>query len=436
MSEFNFKLPSDWQEQRVDSVFDLQQGKQVSRKNRVGNNQRHFLRTKNVYWGNLLLVELDAMNFTIAEEEKLKLNNGDLLVCEGGDIGRTAIWEEQLDNCYYQNHLHRLRAKDGNFISKFGLYWFWYAFETGKVYFGRGNVTTIPNLSSSKLAELPIVKPSLPEQRKIAAVLSTVQKAIETQAKLIERTMELKKAMMHKLFTEGTRGEKRKMTEIGPVPESWEVEIIGKMASIKSGGTPDRKNPTYWNNGTIPWIKTGEIDYCIVNASEEKITQEGLKNSSAKLFPKGTLLMAMYGQGITRGKVAILGIDATTNQAFAAFLLKPELSTTYLFYYFSYHYNNVRNLGHGANQKNLSADIIKTILISYPIKLEEQNIISNYLTNLNKKIDYHTIKKQKLEELFRTLLHQLMTAQIRVNDIELENLIKVSSDTLNRTMEE
>jgi type I restriction enzyme, S subunit len=108
------------------------------------------------------------------------------------------------------------------------------------------------------------------------------------------------------------------------VPESWEVCRIGEICDLKSGGTPNRSKAEYWKNGHIPWVKTGEVDYCVINDTEEKITTAGLADSSARLFPSGTLLMAMYGQGITRGKVAILGIEAATNQACVAIIPPDE----------------------------------------------------------------------------------------------------------------
>ena len=107
------------------------------------------------------------MHFTEKEEERLALESGDVLLCEGGDIGRTAIWRNGIGRCYYQNHLHRARLREpAKADSEFVLFWLWYAFEVGSVYFGRGNVTTIPNLSQSKLCELPLPVPPLPEQRK------------------------------------------------------------------------------------------------------------------------------------------------------------------------------------------------------------------------------------------------------------------------------
>lgn len=277
-------------------------------------------------------------------------------------------------------------------------------------------------LGKEVLLSTPIPMPTPDEQRQIARVLATVQRAIEQQQAIIATTRELKRSLMHKLFTEGLRGETQKPTEIGLVPESWEVKRIGEIATLKSGGTPSRSNESFWIGGTIPWVKTGEVDYCVINDTEEKITQEGLDGSSAKIFPAGTLLMAMYGQGITRGKVGILGVDAATNQACAAFFPKEEVRTGFLYQLFSFKYDYIRNLGHGANQKNLSADILKTVQIAYPKDTDEQDEIVSSLSALDDKLALAERKRSHFEDLFKTLLHQLMTAQLRVNDLDLDTL--------------
>src|ERR1700677_4420562 len=103
-------------------------------------------------------------------------------------------------------------------------------------------------------------------------------------------------------------------TAIGELPVEWSIRNLGQLATISAGGTPDRNQPEYWG-GHIPWIATSKIDYSVIDRADEYITEEGLRHSAAKIFPRGTLLMAMYGQGGTRGRVAILGIDAATNQA-------------------------------------------------------------------------------------------------------------------------
>ena len=262
--------------------------------------------------------------------------------------------------------------------------------------------------------------PPLPEQKKIAHILSAVQRAIEAQERIIQTTTELKKALMHKLFTEGLRHEPQKQTEIGPVPESWEVCKVGDVAKIQSGGTPTREVAENWRGGNIPWVKTGEINYCVIHDTEEKITSTGLANSAARLFPKGTLLMAMYGQGITRGRVGLLGIEAATNQACASITPtdKKRVSSVFLYYFFEYHYEDLRKLGHGANQRNMNAALIRSFPLTIP-KPDEQNSIVSALESLDEKRVLHERKKTQLQDLFRTLLHELMTAKTRVHELEI-----------------
>ena len=279
---------------------------------------------------------------------------------------------------------------------------------------------TIKGITRDCLEQIRLNLPPLPEQKKIAHILSTVQRAIEAQERIIQTTTELKKALMHKLFTEGLRHEPQRLTEIGPIPESWEVCKVGDVAKIQSGGTPTRETGENWSGGTIPWVKTGEINYCVIHDTEEKITPTGLANSSARLFPKGTLLMAMYGQGITRGRVGMLGIEAATNQACASITPtdKKRLSAVFLYYFFEYHYEDLRKLGHGANQRNMNAALIRSFPLMFP-KADEQAAVVTALESLDEKRVIHERKKAQLQDLFRTLLHELMTAKTRVHDVEL-----------------
>jgi type I restriction enzyme S subunit len=405
-------IVDDWKKARIDECFDIQQGKQVSKKNRCGDNQCPFLRTANVFWGNLDLSKLDEMNFTATEEHKYALRKGDLLVCEGGDIGRTAIWNGEVERCYYQNHLHRLRKKDNGVDENFVLLYLQYAFIHAKLYFGRANVTTIPNLSKSRLSELEIFLPPFVEQKSISRVFTIIQNAITAQELLIVKLKGLKRSMMHHLFTYGTKGEKTKMMEIGEIPESWKVVKLGDIVKISSGGTPSREKKQYWVEGTLSWVKTTEINYFRIKETAEKITELGLRNSSAKLFPRGTLLMAMYGQGITRGRVGILDIDATTNQACAALLGDPKINE-YLFYYLTFIYKKIRKLGHGANQKNLNASLIKSIKV--PVcSTKEMEVVIDAFKLLDEKINISQDKLAVYQCFFKTLLHKLMSGNIMV----------------------
>ncbi len=413
------RFPSDWDVDRIDSAFDIQQGKQVSQRNRDGEHQRPFLRTKNVFWNRLDLTELDQMHFSEAEQSRLELRAGDLLVCEGGSIGRTALWNNEVEGCLHQNHLHRLRVKSGRADAQFGVFWLWYAFDVAKLYFGRGNITTIPNLSQSKLAELPMALPPLPEQKKIAEILSTVQRAIEEQERIIQTTTELKKALMQKLFTEGLRDEPQKQTEIGPVPESWEVVPLSEVCRFQSGGTPSKQNAAYWQ-GTIPWVSPKDMKRPRLNDVEDHISQEALESGS-KLAPAGSVFVVVRGMILAKTvPVALATVPMAINQDMKAIVSGPRIRPDFLLYALETLRRNlfkkVGRSGHGT--ATLMSHEIAAFKIPLP-DMKTQEVVATTIHNLEKKKELHDKKRDLLQEFFRTLLHELMTAKTRVHELEL-----------------
>jgi type I restriction enzyme S subunit len=194
-------LPAHWRVVRLGEVFDILQGKSLSAKQNKGVRPRPFLRTSNVYWGYLDLSKLDVMDFTEEEEQKFALQRGDLLVCEGGNVGRTAMWEGQMQGVYYQNHLHRLRARDNNVNPAFVMYWLQTAFTLLNLYSGSSNKTTIPNLSQGRLAVFPIPLPPLDEQREIARILQAVDAKIVAEQARRTALEELFKTLLHQLMS-------------------------------------------------------------------------------------------------------------------------------------------------------------------------------------------------------------------------------------------
>lgn len=135
---------------------------------------------------------------------------------------------------------------------------------------------------------------------------------------------------------------------------------LGEIARVTSGGTPDRERPEYWG-GTIPWVKTSLIQNCEINLADidEFITEEGLKKSAAKIIPAGSILMAMIGQGKTRGQVAILKTDAAINQNCAALILNEGIDARYVYQQLLYRYEELRNASNSSGQQNLNADLIR-----------------------------------------------------------------------------
>lgn len=195
------------------------------------------------------------------------------------------------------------------------------------------------------------------------------------------------------------------------IPQQWGLPQIKDIASISSGSTPNRNNSEYWN-GNIAWVTTGELSSGHVNHTSELITVKAVKETKMRIYPQGTLLMAMYGQGKTRGTVAILEIDAAVNQACAAITVKDGKSK-FLFYQLKNSYQDIRKLSNTGNQENLNADIIKTYQVPWAPD-EEQERISTILTTQDKVIE---LKEKRLAEKQRQkkyLMQQLLTGKKRL----------------------
>ncbi len=362
--------------------------------------------------------------------DKRQLERGDIILERSGGspkqpVGRVAFFDLVSSEPFsFSNFTSALRVLDRSLFDPRFVHYFLldFYFEGGTKPL-QSNTTGLRNLNFDSYLQTEVPCPPLAEQRKIAAVLGKVQAAVAVEGDLVRVARELKQAALRQLCTRGLRGEPRKQTALGPVPESWEVAQAGSLCHFSSGGTPDRGNPTYWTGGTIPWVKTGEVNYRTISEVEECITELGLKNSAAKLLPASTLVMAMYGQGVTRGRVARLGIAATTNQACAAIAPRADsgISTDFLYHFFEFNYEYLRSLGHGANQKNLNLEIIRQVSVPIPPEAEQREIAA-LLATLDAKIAHHEARQGLLRELFRTLLHDLLTARRRVTSLYLADL--------------
>ena len=219
-----------WTWRPLGELFEIGAGKTMSAAARNGPDKTPFLRTSNVLWDEIDLSSVDEMSIPDHELPAKLLCRGDLLVCEGGEIGRAAIWNGEVETMSFQNHLHRLRPIVEEVEPRFYVYFLQSAFTQLGIFEGAGNKTTIPNLSRSRLAGLEVPQPKIDEQLAIVAALSRVREAIKTHHQSVELAQDLKRAVMQALFTRGLRGEGAEETEIGPVPESWELRPIGEFA--------------------------------------------------------------------------------------------------------------------------------------------------------------------------------------------------------------
>jgi type I restriction enzyme S subunit len=261
----------------------------------------------------------------------------------------------------------------------------------------------------SVLLDLPFPELEASEQSRVAEVLELLRRAVDVQATCESVTFRLKQAAMHELFARGSG--------------SWDVCRLGDHFIVGSGGTPSRSVPEYWSGGTIRWVKTTEVNYCTIYDTEEKITPQGLRNAVAKLLSPGTLLLAMYGQGVTRGKVAILGVEAACNQACA--WLSPSdarIDTRYLYHFLSYRYDAIRQLAHGGQQQNLNLDIVRELLVAVPGDADSQRERVAILDDIDRKLDVHRRKRALFEDLFRSLLHKLLIGEVSASALDLTAL--------------
>ena len=168
---------------------------------------------------------------------------------------------------------------------------------------------------------------------------------------------------------------------------------LGALFTIASGGTPDKKHAEYYENGSIPWVKTGDLKEKYVQDGIECITEQGVKNSSAKLFPPNTVLVAMYGATI--GACSILPYEATTNQACAAFLPTPDVLPDYLYYFLCSKKEQFVKDGVGGAQPNISASYLKNVEMQVP-SLQDQHVV---IAILNKAQELISLRKQQIAKL-------------------------------------
>lgn len=267
--------------------------------------------------------------------------------------------------------------------------------------------STVSRINIADIKKLKVASPPLPEQQKIAKILSTWDKAISTTERLIENSTQQKKALMQQLLT----GKKRLLDESGKRFEGeWEEVSIGSTSKCFSGGTPSRTKDEYYN-GSIPWITSGKLNDRFVDSVNEYITELGLQNSSAKIVKNGSILVAMYGA--TAGKVALNTLDsATVNQAVLALEPKEKFHNLFLFYLLEVEMLKALLLVQGG-QPNLSATIIKAIKIKVPALLEQQKI-ATVLTNADKEIELLEQQLADLQQEKKALMQVLLTGKKRV----------------------
>jgi len=406
-------IPEDWEVVRFGDIVNFKIGRTPPRKNKdYWTNGKYYWVSisdmKNPYINNTSEMVSEKAHKEIFKEKLTPA--GTLLMSFKLTIGRTAILNV---DAYHNEAIISIYPKENKVLKEF-LFYYLPAVDYSNL---QDKVVKGNTLNTSKLNNIPISLPPLEEQKAIADILYTVQNAIEKTEKVIDATKQLKKSMMKHLFTYGAVAVdeidkvKLKEFEIGLIPEHWEVVRLGDIVNFKIGRTPPRKNKDYWTNAKYFWVSISDMKNRYINNTSEMVSEKAHKEIfKEKLTPAGTLLMSFK---LTIGRTAILNVDAYHNEAIISIYPKEnKVLKEFLFYYLpAVDYSNLQDKAIKGNTLNTSK--LNKIPIPLP-PLDEQQKIANILTTIDHKIQAEEKKKQALQNLFKTLLQQLMTGKIRV----------------------
>lgn len=403
----NIDKMNGWKIEELPNLVFFQEGPGV-RNNQYTDSGVKLLNVANLKGGNIYLDNTDRY---ISEEEAygkyshFLVDEGDLIIASSGikveyfDKKMGFAKKEHLPLCMNTSTI-RFKTLDDDILD---IEYFAYFLKTN--YFKKQISRLITgsaqlNFGPSHLKQIKVILPPRDVQKKIVEVLDKVEGLIDKKKAQIEALDELVKSRFIEMFGNPITN-----------PMGWEKLNINSKFEVRTGSTPNRKISEYWVNGDIPWVKTTELKEIIIKQTEEYITKEAYDNSSLTLLPKNTLLIAMYGQGKTRGMTGKLGIRATTNQACASILPNDEENMDFIWNQLKLLYEDLRNLGRGGSQPNLNTNLIKSYKIIFP-PIELQNQFAEFVIQVNKlKFEMEKSLKQ-LEDNFNSLMQKAFKGEL------------------------
>lgn len=339
-----------WEYKRFDEVFDLQMGKTPDRKNPEyfgGNNVWVSIRDlgdKEIADSNEHITDLAVSNSNIR-----KVKKGTVIMSFKLTVGKCGIAATDL---YTNEAIMAFNTKESFDINSSFLYYYLLCYH----WVGSNKAVMGITLNKATISKQYISIPPKSTQLAIVSELDKINELIRLKKEQLKDIDNLAQSLFYEMFGDPVENEK-----------GWEVKKLGEICCIGTGSTPNRKNKEFYENGTYPWVKSTEVCNLPIYSVEEYITEEALKNSNCTLYPKNTILMAMYGQGKTRGQIGLLKIEACTNQAVAAIIpTKEVLDEIFLCQHLMLMYEHIRNMARGGNQANLNLSIVKSIQIFLP----------------------------------------------------------------------
>lgn len=405
---------------RLGDIADIKLGKMLDSKKNRGEFYP-YLANIHVRWGDFDLENLPRMRFEASELERFSLNDGDLVMCEGGEPGRCAIWRNQLSGVHYQKALHRIRPHENTADVRWLYYWFLLQGRIGglKKYFIE---TTIKHLVGEDLKQVEIDLPEFDYQVRIADVLSSIDDRIALNKRTMAELEDTGRLIYDYWFTQfdfpdengkpyRSSGGKMVYNETlnREIPEGWEVTTIGEQCELRLGGTPDTSIEKFWD-GDMPWLNSAEVAASPILKAEKSITQAGMKESATSFAPAGSILLS-----ITRYiRPSILAIDACFNQSVVAILENRILHSEYLYPFVQSQVPRYLVLRTGAQQPHINKETVGET----PFCIPTESVLEHYYDKtspLFKQLISIAKEAELLSSLRDWLLPMLINGQVSID---------------------
>lgn len=380
------KIPREWKILKIGNILSLEYGEGLAARHRKGDKYPVY-----------------GSNGIIGYNSEYLIKGPGIIVGRKGTIGAIR-WS--VDNFWPIDTTYYVKLKELKTNFKW-LFYKLFTFSLSKLNMATGT----PGLNRDLVYKLNISIPPLPEQKKIAEILSIVDHAVEKVDESITRTERLKKGLMQELLTKGIGHKEFKGTEIGEIPERWEVVSIKDIGKVFTGKTPSTSKSIYWN-GDIPFTTPEDMtDYKYISESRRYVTAEWA-NQVSKILPKNTLLIVCIGS--TVGKIAITDRKSIVNQQINAVICNDNISCDYIYYAILFKSPILKNFSGVAAIPIIKKSLFEIFKIPLPKKREEQEKIAKILSTVDERIQLLKEKKKKLGIVKKGLMNELLTGRKRI----------------------
>ena len=306
---------------------------------------------------------------------------GTVLLSSRAPIGKVAITKVPM----YCNQGFKNLVCGKDLINE---YVYWFLKHNTDYLNSLGTGATFKEISKKVVEQIPIPVPPIAEQEKIVAELDCLSGIIEKKKQQLKELDNLAQSIFYEMFGEHADGR-----------DKWKIEKLGNVCKTTSGGTPSKGHPEYYEGGDIPWLRSGEVNKMNIHETELFITEEGLNNSSAKWFPKGTVVIAMYGA--TVGQVGILCNPMTTNQAICGIFPNETFTPIYLYHFLLSKKPEYLEIATGGAQANISQNIVRDTVVSCPPLTLQQDFASK-IESIEKQKELIAQSIKETETLFNS----------------------------------